>query len=70
MSIYTNKLATMAEVNYLNNKLGLGEKNEHTPSKDVVDSVNLDEARYITKRAKELGITPLEFILRPNSEKV
>jgi hypothetical protein len=69
MSIYTSALARIEEETRLNKNLGHNDSCEHTESKEPVSDTNRSEAAYIVKRAKELGITPFEFIMRPLSEK-
>lgn len=64
MSIYTSALARIEEVNRLNKNLGHTDDFKVTDSKDSVSEVDRSEAAYIVKRAKELGITPFEFIIR------
>jgi hypothetical protein len=69
MSIYTSALARIEEVNRLNKNLGHKDECGITESKDPVSEVDRSEAAYIVTRAKELGITPFEFIMKPLSEK-
>jgi hypothetical protein len=64
MSIYTSALARIEEVNRLNKNLGHRDDFAVTESKDPISDVDRSEAAYIVKRAKELGFTPLEFIIR------